>query len=151
MADAPPRDPYAAFRFKVEIDGLIEAGFAECSGLQIETEVEEVREGGLNDYAHRLPKGFKHVNLTLKHGLSDSTALWDWHKSVILGGTQPVPRKMVHVVVLDVTGSERWRWSFKDAYPVKWSGPDLKADTSAVAIETLELAHNGFDIKVTPT
>src|SRR5262245_36719424 len=151
MSERSHRDPYTTFRFKVEIDGVVEAGFAECSGLQLETEVGEVREGGLNDFAHRLPKGFKHVNLTLKHGLTDSTALWDWHKSVIAGGSQKVQRKMVHVVLFDTGGSERWRWSFRDAYPVKWSGPDLKADASAAAIETLELAHNGFDVKVTPS
>jgi phage tail-like protein len=139
-------DPFVSFRFKVEIDGIVEAGFSECSGLQSETEVEEIREGGLNEFVHRLPKGSKNVNLTLKHGISDSDALWNWHKDVVSGKVQ---RKAVNVIVFDSQGTERWRWSFQDAYPVKWTGPDLKADGSVVAIETLELAHNGFDAKVT--
>jgi len=145
MADGERTDPYLAFRFRVEVDNVIQAGFSECSGLQVETEVEEVREGGSNEFVHKLPRGNKHVNLTLKHGLTDSDVLWNWHKDVVSGKGQ---RKMVHVVLLDHTGAERWRWSFRDAYPVKWTGPELKADGSAVAIETLELGHHGFDVKV---
>lgn len=140
-------DPLIAFRFKVEIDNLIQAGFSECSGLQIETEVEEIREGGLNEFVHRLPKGSKHVNLTLKHGITDSDVLWNWYKDVVTG--KEVKRKLVNVLLLDSEGNERWRWSFQGAYPVKWTGPELKADANAIAIETLEIAHNGFDVKVT--
>jgi len=140
------RDPFVSFRFKIEIDGLIEAGFSECSGLQVETEVEEIREGGVNEYVHKLPKGSKHVNLTLKHGITASDALWNWHKDVV---NSKVQRKGVNVVLLDAQGGEKWRWSFQKAYPVKWMGPELKADGNTVAIETLEFAHNGFDVKVT--
>ena len=141
-------DPLTTFRFKVklEIDKVIEAGFSECSGLQVETEVEEIREGGLNEYMHRLPKGSKYVNLTLKHGMTDSDVLWNWYKDVING---TVKRKLVSVLLLDGEGNEKWRWNCQGAYPVKWTGPELKADASAVAIETLEIAHNGFDVKVT--
>ena len=141
-------DPLVSFRFKVEVDNVIQAGFSECSGLQVETEVEEVREGGVNEFIHRIPKGSKHVNLTLKHGITDSDALWNWHKDVV-SGQKKVERKMVSVLLLDAQGQEKWRWSFQGAYPVKWVGPELKADSSAVAIETLELAHHGFAAKVT--
>jgi phage tail-like protein len=147
MANGDRTDPFLGFRFRVEVDSVIQAGFSECSGLQAETEVEEVREGGLNDYVHKLPKGSKHVNLTLKRGLTDSDVLWNWYQDVMSG--KKGQRKMVHVVLQDITGQEVWRWSFREAYPVKWTGPDLKADGSAVAIETLELAHHGFDVKVT--
>ena len=146
MANGKRTDPFLGFRFRVEVDRVIQAGFSECSGLQAETEVEEVREGGLNDYVHKLPKGTKHVNLTLKRGLTDSDVLWNWYQDVVRGTGK---RKLVDVFLLDHTGAERWRWSFREAYPVKWTGPDLKADGSAVAIETLELAHHGFDVKVT--
>jgi phage tail-like protein len=134
-------DPLLSFRFKVELGSTIEAGFSECSGLQVETEIEEVREGGLNDFVHKLPKGSKHVNLTLKHGLTDSDALWKWHQDVVKG---KVERKTINVILLDFEGSEKWRWGFDLAYPVKWVGPELKADGSAVAVETLEFAHHGF-------
>jgi phage tail-like protein len=146
MTNGQRTDPLLAFRFQVEVGSIIQAGFSECSGLQVETEVEEVREGGVNAFVHKLPKGSKHVNLTLKYGLTTSDDLWNWHKDVVEG---KVERKTVNVLLLDVEGEERWRWSFQKAYPVKWVGPELKADGSAVAIETLELAHHGFDVEVT--
>src|SRR5215510_16024396 len=147
MANGDRTEPLVAFRFQVEVDNLIQAGFAECSGLQVETELQEVREGGENAFLYRLPKGSKHVNLTLKRGITDSELLWNWHKDVVSG---KVERKMVYVVLLDSGGQEKWRWSLRDAFPVKWMGPDLKADGSTVAIESLELAHHGFsDVKVT--
>jgi phage tail-like protein len=135
-------DPFAAFRFKIEIDGLIkDAGFSECSGLSAETEVEDVREGGLNEYLHRLPKGSKYGNLTLKHGLTTSESLWNWHSDVVRGKIQ---RRRITVMLMDREGAEERRWCVEQAYPVKWMGPDLKADGSAVAIESLEFAHYGF-------
>lgn len=147
MANGQRNDPYQVFRFKVELDSVIQAGFSECSGFQVETEVEPFREGGRNEFVHLLPKGSKFANLVLKHGITDSELLWNWHRDVVNGR---VARKMVNVLLLDAQGHERWRWTFQDAYPVKWTGSDLKADGNAVAIETLELAHHGFDVKVTP-
>ncbi len=144
MSNGERVDPLLAFRFYIEIDGLIEAGFSECSGLQVETEVEDVREGGVNEYVYKLPKGNKHVNLTLKHGITSSDVLWKWHKQVISNGGK-LERKTVNVILLDPSGEETWRWSFQSAYPVKWVGPDLKADGNAIAIESLEIAHHGFD------
>ncbi len=70
------KDPYIAFRFKIELKGIIEAGFSECSGLQVETEVEEYREGGINDFVHKFPKMSKYQTITLKRGLTDSQELW---------------------------------------------------------------------------
>jgi phage tail-like protein len=139
-------DPLVAFRFKLEVDNVIQAGFSECSGLQVETEVDEVREGGNNEAMHKLPKGQRQMNLSLRRGMTDSRVLWDWHLEVARG--RKVPRKLVNVVLLDRDGEERWRWSFKEAFPVKWTGPELKGDGNAVAIETLELAHGGFEVMV---
>jgi phage tail-like protein len=141
MANGERTNPLVAFRFRVEIGNLIEAGFAECSGLQVETELQEVREGGENAFVYKLPKGSKHVNLTLKHGITVSPVLWNWHKDVVNGKVQ---RKMVYVVLVDSAGQETWRWRLQDAFPVKWMGPELKADSSTVAFESLELAHHGL-------
>jgi phage tail-like protein len=141
MANAERTNPLVAFRFRVEIGGLTEAGFAECSGLQVETELQEVREGGENAFLHQLPKGSKHVNLTLKRGITVSPVLWNWHKDVVNGKVQ---RKMVYVILLDTAGKETWRWRLKDAFPVKWMGPELKADSNTVAFESLELVHRGL-------
>ncbi|MBM3235943.1 phage tail protein [Candidatus Poribacteria bacterium] len=141
MATAGRNDPYLSYRFRIEIDGIISGGFAECSGIQAETEYEEYREGGVNDYVHRLPKVTKYPNLTFKRGITDSEKLWDWYQNVVMG---KIERKNGAIILLDSEGNEKWRWNFKGAYPVKWTGPDLKADSNAVAFETLELTHTGI-------
>lgn len=134
-------DPYQSFRFLIEIQGLIVAGFSEVSGLQAETEVEDVKEGGVNDHIHRLAKISRYPNLVLKRGIADNDALWKWHQDVIEG---KVERRDVYVVLLSSDGDEKWRWHFSGAYPVKWNGPEMKADANAIAMESVELAHNGI-------
>ena len=141
MSIGERKEPLTSFRFLVEIDNLVVGGFSEISGLQVETEIEEYREGGNNTFVHKLPKFSKYPNLTLKRGLTDSTVLWNWYQEVVSG---TIERKNGSIILLDYAGSEKWRWNFIQAYPVKWGGPDLKADSNTFAIETLELAHNGF-------
>lgn len=141
MNIAGRNDPYLSFKFNVEIEGLFVGAFSEVSGLQIEVETEEYKEGGVNDYVHKFPKMAKYQNLVLKKGITNSNDLWEWHQDVVKG---IVKRRRVSIVLLDSTGNEKWRWGFEEAYPVKWTGPDLKADTNAVAVESLELCHNGI-------
>ncbi len=141
MSLAQRNDPYLSFRFHVELDGLIVGGFSEVSGLQVETQVEEYREGGVNDYVHKFPKESKQSNLTLKRGITDSDVLWDWHQGVVNGR---VRRTSGRIILLDSEGHEEWHWLFEGAYPVKWMGPEFSGDGSTTAIETLELAHNGL-------
>jgi phage tail-like protein len=134
-------DPYLSYKFRVEIDSLIVGGFSEVSGLQVETETEDRREGGVNDFVHKLPKGSKQANITLKRGITESAALWNWQQDVVKG---KVKRKNVRIILLDAQENEKWYWTFENAYPVKWQGPDFKADSSTTAIETLELVHHGL-------
>lgn len=134
-------DPYKVFRFVVEINGTRVGGFSEVMGLEVRTEVDEHREGGVNDYVHKHAKETRYTNLTLKRGITDKTDLWDWHQQVVLGD---VERKTVSVVVLDATGQEKWRFVFRDAYPVKWNGTDLNASGNTVFVESVELAHHGM-------
>jgi len=134
-------DPLLANRFALEIDGITEAGFSECSGIVVETEFEERREGGLNAYTLRFPRGSKLSNIILKRGVTDSGSLWKWHQDIVAGR---ITRKKVSIILLDSTGTEKWRRNLEEAFPVKWSGPELKADGSSVAIETLEFAYHGF-------
>lgn len=141
MPVAERRDPYLNFRFLVEIQGLIVGGFSEVSGLQAETETEEITEGGVNDYVHKLPKITKYPNITLKRGITDSDALWNWHQDVVNG---IIMRKNGFIILLDSEGNEKWRWFFERAYPVQWTGPELRADSNTVAVESIELAHNGI-------
>jgi phage tail-like protein len=141
MATGDRKDPYQNFRYLVEIDGLVLAGFTEVSGLQAETRVETYREGGVNDYVHRLPGETTYPNIVLKRGVTDSSALWDWHQEVVSG---KFSRKNGYVVLLDSEGEETWRWNFINAYPAKWNGPDLRSESDSIAFESIELAHNGI-------
>ena len=141
MAVGERKDPYSSFRFMVEIDSLVVAGFSEVSGLQAETQIENYREGGVNDYVHRLPKETTYSNIILKRGITDSDVLWKWHQDVVSG---KIERRSGHIVLLDSEGNETWRWTFVDAYPAKWTGPDLRAQNSTVAFESIELVHNGI-------
>ncbi len=136
-------DPYLTSNFYVEIQGIEQASFSECSGLSIETEVFEYQEGGLNEYVHKLPGRSKVSNVTLKRGITESTELWDWYRDVVQG---KIKRKNVSIVQYDLEGNEVMRWAFIGAYPVKWSGPAFKAGDNAITIETLELAHRGMDL-----
>lgn len=141
MSTGERNDPYLDFRFQVEVDSLVVAGFSEVSGLEVEVETEEYEEGGVNAYTHTLPKRGSTPNLTLRRGLTDSTSLWDWVRSAVDGR---VERKNVRVLLLDSTGAESWGWECRNAYPVRWAGPELSGDGNAVAVETLELAHEGI-------
>lgn len=142
MAVAERTDPYLAFDFLVEIEGVVVGGFTEVAGLQSEVEVQDYREGGRNDYVHRLAGPTRYPsNLILRRGLTDAATLWEWHYSVTQGR---VVRKNGSVVLLDSARQEGWRWNFLQAYPVRWNGPELRAASSAVAVETLELVHHGL-------
>ncbi|HEX8243619.1 MAG TPA: phage tail protein [Longimicrobium sp.] len=134
--------PYVSYKFLVEIESSVAASFSEASGIQVETEVEEYQEGGVNGFRHRLAKGSKYGTLVLKRGLVHDDALWKWHKDVVDGKVQ---RKNVSLILWNTeTSDQAWRWTFRSAFPVKWAGPDLKGDANTVAVETLELVHDGF-------
>jgi phage tail-like protein len=142
MALGQRSDPYTAYNFLVEIEGLVVGGFTEVTGLQIEVEVQDYREGGLNDYIHRLAGPTRYPsNLILKRGLADIDLLWAWHQAVTHG---IILRRNGSIVLLDPAGSEKWRWNFVGAYPVRWLGPELRSGSANVAVETLELVHRGI-------
>ena len=135
-------DPYFGFNFRVEITGVEVAGFSEVSGLQVEIETEDFREGGLNEFMHKLAGPARYPsNLILKRGLMDSSTLWEWQQDIVQG---KIRRHSGSIILLNSAAEEKWRWNFKDAYPVKWSGPDLRGLTNEVAVETLELVHRGL-------
>lgn len=134
-------DPYRGFRFQVEIDGLLVAGFSEVTGLEMNMQPEEYQEGGVNDFTHQLPTRFSYSNLVLRKGVTDSEELWNWIRKAVDG---PVERKSIRVFLLNQREELTWQWGFRGAYPVKWTGPELRADQGAVALETLELVHEGI-------
>jgi len=135
-------DPYFGFKFKITINGIFEGGFAEFSGLQSTTQVEDIIEGGVNTYVHKLPKETTYENLVLKKGLADSREFWEWHRDVI---RNKFKRKVIQIFLFKTHSDEiAQTWSFIEAYPVKWTGPEFKADSNTVAFETIELAHHGY-------
>ena len=134
----PRVDPYRNFSFLVEIDGITQAGFSDCSGFGASTDPIEYREGGETKTVRKLPGLTKYTNITLKWGLTDSRELYNWYRDVVNG---KIERKHGSIVLLDLEGNEKVRWNFYDAWPTKWDGPDFTAKGNDVAIETLELAH----------
>ena len=133
-------DPYGAFNFLVEIEGIIEGGFTEVSGLSIQTEYESVKEGGNNSFEYKLPKGTKYTDITLKRGITD-WKLYDWYMDVVGG---KIERKSGSIYLIDSEGNRVMEWDFLEAFPVKWDGPAFNAGSNAIATETLVLAHHGL-------
>ncbi len=135
-------DPYGNFNFLVEIDGITRAAFHECTGFDSTVDVIDHREGGENTTVRKLPGLTKYSNIVLKWGLTDDADLYKWHREVIKGNIQ---RKNGSIILLDRQGNEKVRWNFINAWPSKWDGPDFNAEGNDVAIETLELAHEGVE------
>jgi phage tail-like protein len=135
-------DPLLVFNFHVEIGGLIVAGFSDVSGLQVETVVETYREGGLNDYEHKFSGPTRYpTNLILKRGLTEIDFMGSWHTEVRQNNFK---RHNGTIFLMNLMGLPAAAWNFRDAYPIKWTGPELKADGNTVAFESIELVHRGI-------
>ena len=122
------------------------AGFSECSGLEATLEVFEFKQGGMNDHVLKFPTRSSHSNITLKHGaiyLYDD--LWSWHYDFVQGRGK---RKDGVIVLMDEAQRPAKVWKFRKGIPTKWIGPALNALQSSVAIESLEIAHEGLELTV---
>jgi phage tail-like protein len=136
-------DPYASFNFLLEIDGIIRAGFSECTGLNAESPPIEYREGSESLTMRKLPGLIKFGNVTLKWGVTQDPALFTWFKTVMDGD---IDRKQtMSIVLLDEGRNEAVRWNLRNAWPAKYVGPDLKAGASEIAFESVEVAHEGME------
>ena len=120
---ANQKDPFRGFKFKIEVGGITRAGFREASGLDSAQDPVEYRA------------------ISLKRGVTNDAELWAWRKKSIDG---TVERKNGSIVLCDHTGKEKARWNFADGWPTKWTGPTFNATANEVAIETLEIAHEGI-------
>jgi phage tail-like protein len=118
------------------------AGFTDCSGLEVTTEVFDYVEGGVNGYTHRLPTRSKPGDITLKRGLHLTSDLWFWMQQVASGHYQ---RKDGVIVLCLPNGIPAQAWRFQRGLPLKWTGPTLSASQNAVATESLTIAHEGLD------
>ncbi|WP_224245088.1 phage tail protein [Hyalangium gracile] len=139
------KDPFGSYNFAVELDGITRMGFKECAGLDSSTGVGKYREGTDPTLAHRqIPGLLSFSTITLKRGVTDDRALWDWREGVMKG--TPV-RRTISIILRDDTGAEMIRWNVRNAWPSKWSGPGLDAVADEFAIETLELTHEGIEVQ----
>jgi phage tail-like protein len=134
-------DPYRVYKYKVEIDGITRGGFREASGLDSSQDPIEYREGTDPLHAKKLPGLNKSSNISLKWGITDDAQLWEWRKKSIDG---KVERKNGSIVLYNDAGEEKIRWNFMEGWPTKWTGPSFNATGNEVAIETLEIAHEGL-------
>ncbi len=155
-------DPILGYRFVLELGFVQVAGFSECTGLSLETKLMEYREGGRNVGPLKFPEVGAVNNITLKRGMvtgANVDTLMNWHLDGMRGtfdrNANPNKRKAspdedidkrCAIVLQDEAGTETKRWNLVRAFPAKWTGPDLKAMTSDVAIETLELAYEALEL-----
>jgi phage tail-like protein len=133
-----------AFRFAVSIEGESQAVFTECTLPVIEWEVEPVKEGGLNTFVYQLPGRRKPATVSLKNGIGNKELL-KWYFEAM---SEKFSRKNVSITLLDSRKKKVMVWDINDALPIKWTGPQLQANSNAIAIQTLELACG--EIKVSP-
>jgi len=142
MSDAR-NDPYRGFRFRLEIDGIDEAGFSEVTIPSITITPVEYREGNEVTTVRKLPGLVKHENVVLKWGITNSTALYEWLK-LVEDGKISEARRNVAIILMDEEGNDANRWEFTNAWPTKYDAPDLKATGDEVAIESLDIVHEGM-------
>lgn len=136
-------DPYTSFHFAIDINGVTEGRFVECSSLGVDVEAIKYREAGANQIVHRLPGRLEYADLTLRYGMTGSLQLWQWMQSSIAG---TVERRNVSVVMYGHDGcTEVMRWNLLNAWPRSWRGTQLDALGSQVAIETLVLVFEEFE------
>ena len=131
-------DPYRSFNFLVEIDGITQAGFQECSGLDSQTASIDFRLGDDPMHVRKLTGLNTFSAISLKRGITDSDELWKWRQTVVDGKTE---RRNGSIVLLDEKGAEKVRWNFTNAWPCKWTGPAFNATGNSIAVETLEIMH----------
>jgi phage tail-like protein len=134
-------EPGLALRFLVTIDSENLGFWTKCEGLVVEWELHEYKEGGLNEFVHRLPGRTKYSNIKLTRTLNPLSAQVAAWMSKAKG---PAAGHTAEIRVLDTEGATVASWNVVDVFPVRWSGPNLDINGRDVANETLELAHNGF-------
>jgi phage tail-like protein len=137
--------------FDVVVDGKILGRFIEASGLEVEVEVFEVKEGGENAFVHKFPGRFSYSNVTLKRGVTMDNGLMNWILASSGDGFEEKGKKLarttVALVLTTSTGLPLRTWTFDEAFPVRWRGPNFTADSDDYLVEEIEIAHHGFSTK----
>jgi phage tail-like protein len=144
MADR--NDPYRNFRFRVEIEGINVAAFAEATIPDSTTDPVDYREGTDQPHQRKLSGLTKYGNITLKKGITDSMDLYNWKKQVEDTGALGA-RKSISLILIDEAGNDKARWEILEAWPTKYSPSGFSAKANEVLIETLEIVHEGVTRK----
>lgn len=137
--------PLPKFYFSVKWDET-EMAFQEVSGLDIETEVLEYRAGNNKQFSKlKMPGMVKSGNITMKKGVFvKDNAIWDWFAEIKMN---VIKRKAITIALLDEEGAETMIWKVQNAFPSKITSTDLKGEGNEVAIDTIEIAHEGLTIE----
>ena len=136
-------DPYRQYNFKLEIQGVTEGHFTECSDLEATVETIKYREAGAAQVVHQLPGRVDYSAITLRYGLTDSKELWNWFMTTVKG---TVERRNVSILMLAPDGvTEALRWNLVDAWPSAWRGAPLDALGQEVAIESVSLVFESIE------
>jgi len=149
MALVPRDDPYGGYNFEVTVAGVSDDGaavkgsFAEASGLEVEVPPIEYRNGSEDITMRKVPGLKKFTNLTLKRGIIADLGFWNWVVEAMNGQVRRVEGT---VLLLDENRQEVMRWNFTRGWPCKWTGPGLNAKNNEIAMETLEICHEGLSI-----
>ena len=140
-----PTDPYLSPWFAIEFQGKVTGAFRECSGLGSSNEV--ILHKASNEKGQivikKIPGNLTINDITLRQGITDDMDMWNWRKQVEDGKVNEA-RKNGSVVLYSHDGKEIARWNFVNAWPSKISGPNVNAGTNEVAIEELQLTHEGY-------
>jgi len=140
------QDPLISAWFGVEFQGQVVGAFRECSGLGSENEVVESKASGPKGefIIKKIPGRMKWNNITLKRGITDSMDMWKWRKMIEKGEIEQA-RKNGSIIMFNTSGKEIARWDVINAWPSKLNGPSANATNNEVAIEELELTHEGYE------
>lgn len=140
------KDPLVSAWFGLEFQGAVVGAFRECTGLGSENEVVEYKASGpKGDFViKKVPGRLKWNNITLKRGITDQMDLWKWRKLVEQGNVDQA-RKNGTITMYDTKGTAIAKWNFVNAWPSKITGPDANAGSNDVAIEELEITHEGYE------
>lgn len=138
--------PLPSFFFRVEVDGIGEIACKEVSGLDIEAQIIEYRHGNSKAFSTiKMPGIKKSSNVSLKKGVfAKDNKFWDWFNQIKLN---TIERKSVTISLLDQEGEPTMVWKLANAWPTKITGVNLKSDGNEVAVETIDLAHEGVTIE----
>jgi phage tail-like protein len=145
MATGDRNDPYRSFNFQLEIDNIATGAFSECSGLTTEVEAVDYREGtDVLPNVRKLSGLVKFTNIVLKRGVTQDQSLWNWYNNIFAGVAD---RRNVTIILLDEAHQPVIRWHVENAWVKKLDAPSFKASGNEIAIESVELVHEGLTIE----